>query len=205
MSAISHPVQLLPSSWSRWFHKMSKCFSVKTWLSLLVLMIQWGAFDECVCSSSQWMLGLVPYVERPFVCCFLNSVFCVFFIYLFLPPLSKLTEEQGKLFSPLLENCASSEGCSFSWRRGSSSLPWECQDHSEKRALSYLFGSHAQTHTSTCADRQGCKNIHHREIQSFSGLKNILELCDGGPVRRIQEANLTQKNHATWVPRCEHF
>lgn len=100
MSAISHPVQLLPSSWSRWFHKMSKCFSVKTWLSLLVLMIQWGAFDECVCSSSQWMLGLVPYVERPFVCCFLNSVFCVFFIYLFLPPLSKLTEEQGEIIFP---------------------------------------------------------------------------------------------------------
>lgn len=136
---------------------------------------------------------------------FLELCFLCFFIYLFLPPLSKLTEEQGKLFSPLLENCASSEGCSFSWRRGSSSLPWECQDHSEKRALSYLFGSHAQTHTSMCADRQGCKNIHHREIQSFSGLKNILELCDGGPVRRIQEANLTQKNHATLVPRCEHF
>lgn len=134
---------------------------------------------------------------------FLELCFLCFFIYLFLPPLSKLTEEQGEIIFPFARKL-----CVF----------WRMLFLLEKRFLVITlrvprslreegseWGSHAQTHTSTCADRQGCKNTHHREIQSFSGLKNILELCDGGPVRRIQEANLTQKNHATWVPRCEHF
>lgn len=53
-------------------------------------------------------------------------------------------------YSPLSsENCASPEGCSLCWRTASPSLPWERRqkkNHSDKKALSYLFVSHAPTH-----------------------------------------------------------
>lgn len=75
----------------------------------------------------------------------------------------------------------SSKGCALSWRTGSLPLPWERKDHSEKRALSYLFASrapntrghvleyterHRNTHIS--GKTRQCSWIHHGERLPFS-------------------------------------
>lgn len=137
------------------------------------------------------LLSLGPYFLRPkyvqiFFFCLsphLLSLSSVLYLNNTLFKANWRPRENDSPLSP--ENCASSEGCSFSWRTGSPSLTWERKDHSEKRAPSYLCCSHAQTHTGMCSDahRDGETDSHSHtyahghtaeDVCLFSGLKKYL-------------------------------
>ena len=115
-----------------------------------------GAYWVLVCTSCSWKMYRSLFSDS-----LLTSSLPLSSILYLNNTLFKANWRPRENDSPLLpENCASSEGCSFSWRTGSPSLPWERKDHSEKRAPSYLCCSHAQTHTGMCSDARRDAETH---------------------------------------------